>query len=112
MRVFSDLMDLAKDRTKDGPPIHERVVGHRMGFFQVLLNLTTNAIKFAEEAKETPFEASDNVTNQVCYRSVGVEALCCQGEWIGCSAVTTDVDFSRHNQGRNKKDTYSYFITR
>jgi signal transduction histidine kinase len=31
------------------PPIHESVVGHRMALFRVLLNLTTNAIKFTEE---------------------------------------------------------------
>lgn len=83
MGVFSDLMDLAKDRAnmldespgpfsisgvfeelrqmvepmvvvkgielRMEPPIHERVVGHRMALFRVLLNLTTNAIKFTEE---------------------------------------------------------------
>lgn len=31
------------------PPLHERVTGHRMALFRVLLNLTTNAIKFTEE---------------------------------------------------------------
>jgi signal transduction histidine kinase len=31
------------------PPLHERVVGHRLALFRVLLNLTTNAIKFTEE---------------------------------------------------------------
>jgi len=31
------------------PPLHERVAGHRMALFRVLLNLTTNAIKFTEE---------------------------------------------------------------
>ena len=83
MGVFSDLMDLAKDRAnmldespgpfsisgvfeelrqmvepmvvvkgielRMEPPIHERVIGHRMALFRVLLNLTTNAIKFTEE---------------------------------------------------------------
>ena len=83
MSVFSDLMDLAKDRAnmfedsegpfaisgvfeelrqmvepmvvvkgielKTSPPLHERVSGHRMPLFRVLLNLTTNAIKFTEE---------------------------------------------------------------
>jgi len=83
MSVFSDLMDLAKDRAnmldespgpfsisgvfeelkqmvepmvvvkgielKLEPPIHERVMGHRMALFRVLLNLATNAIKFTEE---------------------------------------------------------------
>jgi len=83
MSVFSDLMDLAKDRAnmfeespgpfsvsgvfeelrqmvepmvavkgielRLDPPLHERVSGHRMALFRVLLNLTTNAIKFTEE---------------------------------------------------------------
>ncbi|MFH1765795.1 MAG: HAMP domain-containing sensor histidine kinase [Gemmatimonadota bacterium] len=83
MSVFSDLMDLAKDRAnmleespgpfsisgvfeelrqmvepmvvvkgielRLEPPMHERVTGHRMALFRVLLNLTTNAIKFTEE---------------------------------------------------------------
>lgn len=83
MSVFSDLMDLAKDRSnmfEDSPgpfsisglfeelrqmvepmvvvkgidlrletPLHERVRGYRMALFRVLLNLTTNAIKFTEE---------------------------------------------------------------
>ena len=83
MSVFSDLMDLAKERSnifEDSPgpfsisgvfeelrqmvdpmvavkgidlrmahPLHERVVGHRLALFRVLLNLTTNAIKFTEE---------------------------------------------------------------
>ena len=83
MSVFSDLMDLAKDRAnmfedspgpfsvsgvfeelrqmvepmvvvkgidlRLNPPLHERVTGHRMALFRVLLNLTTNAIKFTEE---------------------------------------------------------------
>ena len=83
MSVFSDLMDLAKDRAnmvEDSPepfsvsgvfeelrqmvepmvvvkgielrllpPLHERVTGQRMALFRVLLNLTTNAIKFTEE---------------------------------------------------------------
>jgi signal transduction histidine kinase len=83
MSVFSDLMDLAKDRARTmeespgpfsisglfeelrqmvepmvvvkgielrlEPPIHEKVLGHRMALFRVLLNLTTNAIKFTEE---------------------------------------------------------------
>ena len=31
------------------PPLHERVTGHRLALFRVLLNLTTNAIKFTEE---------------------------------------------------------------
>jgi len=31
------------------PPMHERVSGHRMALFRVLLNLATNAIKFTEE---------------------------------------------------------------
>jgi len=31
------------------PPLHERVTGHRMALLRVLLNLTTNAIKFTEE---------------------------------------------------------------
>jgi signal transduction histidine kinase len=83
MSVFSDLMDLAKERAnmfEDSPgpfsisgifeelrqmvepmvvvkgidlrlepPLHERVIGHRLALFRVLLNLTTNAIKFTEE---------------------------------------------------------------
>ena len=83
MSVFSDLMDLAKDRAnmfEDSPgpfsisgvfeelrqmvepmvvvkgielrlkpPLHERVTGHRLALFRVLLNLTTNAIKFTED---------------------------------------------------------------
>jgi signal transduction histidine kinase len=83
MSVFSDLMDLAKERAqmfedssgpfsisgvfeelkqmvqpmvvvkgielRVEPPLHERVTGHRMALFRVLLNLTTNAIKFTEE---------------------------------------------------------------
>ncbi len=83
MSVFSDLMDLAKDRAlmfeespgpfsisglfeelrqmvqpmvvvkgielRTTPPLHERVVGHRLALFRVLLNLATNAIKFTEE---------------------------------------------------------------
>jgi len=83
MSVFSDLMDLAKERAnmfedslgpfsisgvfeelrqmvapmvavkgielRMTPPLHERVMGHRMALFRVLLNLTTNAIKFTEE---------------------------------------------------------------
>lgn len=31
------------------PPMHERVIGHRLALFRVLLNLATNAIKFTEE---------------------------------------------------------------
>ncbi len=83
MSVFSDLMDLAKERSnifEDSPgpfsisgvfeelrqmlepmvvvkgielrlkpPLHEKVAGHRLALFRVLLNLTTNAIKFTEE---------------------------------------------------------------
>jgi len=83
MSVFSDLMDLAKERSlvfedspgpfsisglfeelrqmlepmvvvkgidlRMSPSLHERVVGHRLALFRVLLNLTTNAIKFTEE---------------------------------------------------------------
>jgi signal transduction histidine kinase len=83
MSVFSDLMDLAKERAnmfeespgpfsisgvfeelrqmvepmvvvkgidlRLEPPLHERVMGHRLALFRVLLNLTTNAIKFTEE---------------------------------------------------------------
>ncbi len=83
MSVFSDLMDLAKERanTLDDSPgpfsisgvfeelkqmvepmvvvkgidlrftqsLHERVTGYRMALFRVLLNLTTNAIKFTED---------------------------------------------------------------
>jgi signal transduction histidine kinase len=83
MTVFSDLMDLAKERAnmfedapgpfsvsgvfeelrqmvepmvvvkgiefRMKPPLHERVTGYRMALFRVLLNLTTNAIKFTEE---------------------------------------------------------------
>jgi signal transduction histidine kinase len=83
MSVFSDLMDLARERSsifEDSPgpfsisgcfedlrqmvepmvvvkgielrlkpPLHERVVGHRLALFRVLLNLATNAIKFTEE---------------------------------------------------------------
>ncbi len=83
MSVFSDLMDLAKDRAnmfEDSPgpfsisglfeelrqmvepmvvvkgidlrltpPLHEKVTGHRLALLRVLLNLTTNAIKFTEE---------------------------------------------------------------
>lgn len=83
MSVFSDLMDLAKERAnmfeespgpfsisgvfeelkqmvepmvvvkgielRMEPPLHERVQGHRLGLFRVLLNLTTNAIKFTED---------------------------------------------------------------
>jgi signal transduction histidine kinase len=83
MSVFSDLMDLAKERAhmfEDSPgpfsisgvfeelrqmvepmvvvkgidlrlepPLHEGVIGHRLALFRVLLNLTTNAIKFTEE---------------------------------------------------------------
>jgi signal transduction histidine kinase len=83
MSVFSDLMDLAKERAnifedspgpfsisgvfeelrqmvepmvvvkgielRMNPPLHERVMGHRLALFRVLLNLTTNAIKFTED---------------------------------------------------------------
>jgi signal transduction histidine kinase len=83
MSVFSDLMDLARERAymfedspgpfsvsgvfeelrqmvepmvvvkgidlRMEPPLHERVIGHRLALFRVLLNLTTNAIKFTEE---------------------------------------------------------------
>jgi signal transduction histidine kinase len=83
MSVFSDLMDLAKERAnmfedapgpfsisgvfeelrqmvepmvvvkgielRMRPPLHEKVTGYRMALFRVLLNLTTNAIKFTEE---------------------------------------------------------------
>ena len=83
MSVFSDLMDLAKERSQVfedspgpfsiagvfeelrqmlepmvvvkqidlrlSPPPHDKVVGHRMALFRVLLNLTTNAVKFTEE---------------------------------------------------------------
>lgn len=83
MSVFSDLMDLAKERAnmfedspgpfsisglfeelrqmvqpmvvvkgidlRITPPLHERVIGYRMALFRVLLNLTTNAIKFTED---------------------------------------------------------------
>ncbi|MBT8396512.1 MAG: HAMP domain-containing histidine kinase [Gemmatimonadetes bacterium] len=83
MSVFSDLMDLAKERAnmfedspgpfsisgvfeelrqmvqpmvvvkgielRMTPPLHESVIGHRSALFRILLNLTTNAIKFTEE---------------------------------------------------------------
>jgi signal transduction histidine kinase len=106
MSVFSDLMDLAKERAnmfEDSPgpfsiagvfeelrqmvepmvvvkgidlqlkpPLHERVTGHRLALFRVLLNLTTNAIKFTDEGSvEVSAKSQDRNLVEFSVRDTG-----------------------------------------
>ena len=104
--VFSDIMDLAKERAGISdeplapfsirgvfeeieqmvgpmvevkglelvfkPPLHEQVIGNEVALFRVLLNLTTNAIKFTEEGSvEVGAETLDRALVRFSVRDTG-----------------------------------------
>jgi signal transduction histidine kinase len=104
--VFSDIMDLAKERAGISddpsapfsirgvfeeieqmvgpmvevkglelvfsPPLHEQVIGNEVALFRVLLNLTTNAIKFTEEGSvEVEAETLDRALVRFSVRDTG-----------------------------------------